>query len=121
MFRVAAESGYIYSKTSMTGTHQLARLPMSFGMFQSILLILTFVMNTKEKLVRKFEVYTYNYLTQIMLALIPLWVGILFVWHLATVSGNFAVMTAISVVAVLASVTYFPVCEAMRRDHLIKG
>lgn len=61
----------------------------NFGMFLSFLLIWIYVLNTKDKLVKKVEGYIYNYLAQMMLAFTLLWMYTFFAQYLTMWYGNF--------------------------------
>ncbi|MEJ1959327.1 MAG: hypothetical protein WDM70_07770 [Nitrosomonadales bacterium] len=51
----------------------MQNLVSNFGMFLSFLLIWIYVLNTKDRLVKKVDEYIYNYIAQMMLAFTLLW------------------------------------------------
>ena len=68
----------------------MQNLVSNFGMFLSFLLIWIYVLNTKDKLVKKVEEYIYNYLAQMMLAFTLLWMYTFFAQYLTMWYGNLA-------------------------------
>jgi Ni/Fe-hydrogenase subunit HybB-like protein len=68
----------------------MQNLVSNFGMFLSFLLIWIYVLNTRDKLVKKVEEYIYNYLAQMMLAFTLLWMYTFFAQYLTIWYGNLA-------------------------------
>jgi hypothetical protein len=60
----------------------------NFGMFLSFLMILIYVLNTREALVKKVETFVYNYMAQMMLAFTLLWMYTFFAQYLTIWYGN---------------------------------
>ncbi len=66
----------------------MQNLVSNFGMFLSFLVIWIFVLNTRDKLVKKVDEFVYNYLAQMMLAFTLLWMYTFFAQYLTMWYGN---------------------------------
>jgi len=66
----------------------MQNLVSNFGMFLGFLVIWIYVLNTRDKLVKKVEEFVYNYLAQMMLAFTLLWMYTFFAQYLVIWYGN---------------------------------
>ncbi len=66
----------------------MQNLVSNFGMFLAFMVIWIYVLNTREKLVKKVDEYVYNYLAQMMLAFTLLWMYTFFAQYLVIWYGN---------------------------------
>jgi len=66
----------------------MQNLVSNFGMFLAFLLIWIYVLNTRDRLIKKVEEFVYNYLAQMMLAFTLLWMYTFFAQYLVIWYGN---------------------------------
>lgn len=66
----------------------MQNLVSNFGMFLSFLVIWIYVLNTRNKLVKRVDEFIYNYLAQMMLAFTLLWMYTFFAQYLTIWYGN---------------------------------
>lgn len=66
----------------------MQNLVSNFGMFLAFMVIWIFVLNSRDKLVKKVDEYVYNYLAQMMLAFTLLWMYTFFAQYLVIWYGN---------------------------------
>lgn len=69
----------------------MQNLVSNFGMFLAFMLIWIYVLNTRDRLVKKVEYFVYNYLAQMMLAFTLLWMYTFFAQYLTIWYGNLGV------------------------------
>ncbi len=66
----------------------MQNLVSNFGMFLAFLVIWVYVLNTRDKLVKRVDEFIYNYLAQMMLAFTLLWMYTFFAQYLTIWYGN---------------------------------
>jgi len=66
----------------------MQNLVSNFGMFLAFMVIWVYVLNTRDKLVKKVEEFVYNYFAQLMLAFTLLWMYTFFAQYLVMWYGN---------------------------------
>lgn len=68
----------------------MQNLVSNFGMFLAFMVIWIYILNTKDKLVKRVDEFVYNYLAQMMLAFTLLWMYTFFAQYLVIWYGNIA-------------------------------
>jgi len=66
----------------------MQNLVSNFGMFLAFMVIWVYVLNTKDKLVKRVDEFVYNYFAQLMLAFTLLWMYTFFAQYLVMWYGN---------------------------------
>ena len=66
----------------------MQNLVSNFGMFLAFMVIWIYILNTRDKLVKKVDEFVYNYLAQMMLAFTLLWMYTFFAQYLVIWYGN---------------------------------